>query len=625
MERGKLGFYHIGQVGLGLALAGCAPGAPHSFEEGWSRDRAAPPPAASTTYKVCPDGTGAYTTIQSAVDAVATGSTLRLCEATYEENVTISGKTLSIRAISDRAETIVDGGGAGPVFNVSGSANVTLYNLTIQNGLGHVGGGGVRCSSSTLVVDNSLVTGNSAIRGGGVFASLCSAKVKNSLVYGNTASVLGGGVYYEGSSGKIRANEIYENTATEGGGVYVNNGTATIEANDIHDNTATTTDENIFGAGSGGGGVLVSGSIAVTDNTIEANHSNYNGGGLFVYQGSGEISGNTIQNNTADEDGGGIYTNYNSSWITNNTLSGNSAGDDGGGIRMYVGSATFEGNVVTDNTTVDNGGGIKLSHSYNEILDNEVTGNAAGSGGGIELDNDTSLIQGCVISNNTAAVGAGIRARIPDGALTLDDLTIHGNIATELGGGIVIVDAPYGGSLTHLDFAQNKAPYGGGLYAASSSFTLSNSIFDDNNGTTTGGGLYLEEISGTIANVVVFDNISKSGAGAGMTLVDLAGLTVYNTIVSGNDRGVGVLVSGTGPVSWTYNDVYDNVTHFSGMDDPTGTDGNLAVNPRFTSASTGDFTLKTTSALIDAGAPTVLDADGTRSDMGGFGGPYGSW
>ena len=40
-----------------------------------------------------------------------------------------------------------------------------------------------------------------------------------------------------------------------------------------------------------------------------------------------------------------------------------------------------------------------------------------------------------------------------------------------------------------------------------------------------------------------------------------------------------------------------------------------------------DFTLRTSSPAIDAGDPDAAynDIDGTRNDMGGYGGPDGVW
>jgi hypothetical protein len=56
------------------------------------------------------------------------------------------------------------------------------------------------------------------------------------------------------------------------------------------------------------------------------------------------------------------------------------------------------------------------------------------------------------------------------------------------------------------------------------------------------------------------------------------------------------------------------------MLNPTGTNGNLSMDPAFVAASTGDFHLMAGSPCKDAGDPKRLDGDGSRADMGIFGG-----
>ena len=60
------------------------------------------------------------------------------------------------------------------------------------------------------------------------------------------------------------------------------------------------------------------------------------------------------------------------------------------------------------------------------------------------------------------------------------------------------------------------------------------------------------------------------------------------------------------------------------MADPTGTDGNISMDPHYLVAPLAvdwDLHLSTTSPLIDAGDPTILDPDGSPSDIGVYGGP----
>lgn len=607
-----------------LFTAGCT--AATARETGPEPDRGRDAPPAAVTVKVCPDGSGSYTTIQSAVNAVDTGSTLRLCEATFTENVVINGKTLTLRSIGDGVDTVMSGGGSGTVLFVQGGASVNLVDLTITDGAATGPGGGVTCNGSTMTLDAVILTGNTAARGGGLFAQGCALTIKYSTVSGNTATSMGGGAAIENSSGKVRDTEISDNSAPEGGGLYVWSGTISISDNDFLNNEATTTDETLHGEGGGGAGLFAYGAIPVKNNWFEGNFSAYNAGGMYLYYASAEVSGNTVTDNEAGRDGGGVYMNYASANILENTVTYNVAGDDGGGLRAYRGTSIIEENTFSNNTAGDDGGGVKLSHTEKLLINNVISDNTAvDGGGGVELDNDTTPILACTITGNKAGNGAGIHAIEPFAGLEMQDLIITGNTATVSGGGVSIDSAVYGGTLTHLVIRSNKAPLGGGVYAATAAFDLSNSVINANNGTSSGGGIYLEDTSGTLSQLVVTGNVSPTAGGAGLALEDVGSLSVRNSAIVNNNRGVGVLVNGVGPASWTYNDVHDHVTAFSGMTDPTGTSGNIAVNAKFTSASTYDFTLKSTSALINAGDPATLDADGSRADIGAYGGPGGDW
>jgi len=65
---------------------------------------------------------------------------------------------------------------------------------------------------------------------------------------------------------------------------------------------------------------------------------------------------------------------------------------------------------------------------------------------------------------------------------------------------------------------------------------------------------------------------------------------------------------------------------FVGLPDPTGSASNLAEDPLFVDISAAPEGLRVLygSPLRDAGDPGVLDVDGSRSNIGAFGGPYGA-
>jgi hypothetical protein len=69
----------------------------------------------------------------------------------------------------------------------------------------------------------------------------------------------------------------------------------------------------------------------------------------------------------------------------------------------------------------------------------------------------------------------------------------------------------------------------------------------------------------------------------------------------------------------TQNDVWDNTAgSYEGLPDQTGLNGNISADPRFSNLET--FELDQESPCIDAGISVAIDADGTRSDMGIWGG-----
>ncbi len=114
-----------------------------------------------------------------------------------------------------------------------------------------------------------------------------------------------------------------------------------------------------------------------------------------------------------------------------------------------------------------------------------------------------------------------------------------------------------------------------------------------------------------------------------------------NNIITGNGgveewvaKRTGVWMNDSGDAIFAYNDVWGNEVEdvctggYPGGADCTpvafdGIDGNVSVDPGYVDEDV--FALSSTSAVIDAGDPDILDLDGSRSDMGAYGGPDGAW
>jgi parallel beta-helix repeat protein len=95
-----------------------------------------------------------------------------------------------------------------------------------------------------------------------------------------------------------------------------------------------------------------------------------------------------------------------------------------------------------------------------------------------------------------------------------------------------------------------------------------------------------------------------------------------NNVVT--DAEGGVEAWGTQNMVFQYNNVWDNENNYSGFTPDTT---NLSVDPMIVNDDTTqgelDFHLQMFSPLIDAGDPNILDRDGSRSDIGLYGGPSG--
>jgi len=116
-----------------------------------------------------------------------------------------------------------------------------------------------------------------------------------------------------------------------------------------------------------------------------------------------------------------------------------------------------------------------------------------------------------------------------------------------------------------------------------------------------------------INNTVVGNRIGINDGGG-------YGPTVMNNIVTASTL-YGIYAVGTSPVL-TYNDVWNNATNYQNCSPGTGS---ISADPVFINPA-NDFHLQSGSPCIDAGNPGVQynDPDGSRNDMGAYGGPGAS-
>ena len=274
----------------------------------------------------------AATNIQDAVDATFVGGTIFVSNGVYQTGGRVGSslssnrvsvtRQLTLVSVNGPASTVIAGAqpsGPNAVRCVSLVRNCVLAGFTLTGGGTRTdgdgdldqSGAGLWCDSTSVLVSNCVITGNSA--GGGIGGVL-----RGNLCYCVISTNSSGGA----SSGVLDHCTVAGNSSTGAGGCTLNS--CLIEGNSSYD----------------AGGLY---GCTLTNCTIKGNHAARYGGGSEA---------STMYNclviyNTAGYGGGGLYND----WAYNCTIVGNSAGGYGGGVLI----ASWLANCILYNNTAPNG------------------------------------------------------------------------------------------------------------------------------------------------------------------------------------------------------------------------------------------------------------------------------
>jgi hypothetical protein len=262
-------------------------------------------------------------------------------------------------------------GNGGGIYNNGASATVEITNSMVNNnGVGHLPGGsgetfgygGGIWNSGVATIAGSTVNGNVAGHGGGSENS-GTLSITSSAVNNNTA---GGQVdkWEWGEGGGIDSSGTLTITNTTLKGNF-----AFIEGGALHGN-GMVTNSTISGNQSHSGGGI-SGSPTVTNSTISTNSAEFGGFGGGIY-GGGTIRLCTIAGNNADNFGGGIVVS--GSLAIGNTIL--KTGSSGANIVTESGTVTSNGYNISN----DNGGGF-LTGPGDQINTDPILGPLQDNGG----------------------------------------------------------------------------------------------------------------------------------------------------------------------------------------------------------------------------------------------------
>ncbi len=323
-SRGRKFFRYLGRIGGGLGLAlGLMVGTVTVSQSAF---------ATGSTLYAAAQGTGNCSastdacSLSTAINSAVSGDTIELvtpgASGTYGAQTIPSSMTLAIEAAPGVVDPTIDGGDASGITldgTSTNPSNLTLIGVTISGATVNRNGGGIADFHSTLTIENSTISGNSAgdggIRnGGGIYSDGGALTIDNSTISGNSASSDGGGI--GGFTGVVTINDstISGNSANTGGGIYDVAGTLTIDNSTVGRNSAVLS----------GGGIYQIGEFSVSDSTISGNSSEGYGGGIYIANGTGTIDDSTISGNSAST-GGGIDNYTGTLTIDNSTISGATA------------------------------------------------------------------------------------------------------------------------------------------------------------------------------------------------------------------------------------------------------------------------------------------------------------
>ncbi|MBZ0114770.1 MAG: hypothetical protein K8J08_20070 [Thermoanaerobaculia bacterium] len=371
----------------------------------------------AATLTVCPSGCSSIT-IQGAINAATPGDTIQLVGlATHiEENIIVDRSLTILGAEGDSGglrAAVTRGTASARALTIQPGVFVEIRNLSI--GHGHtLEGGGILNLGQLVLDDVDLVRNDASDWGGGLSNAVGAyAVVRNSVVAenrgGGGTTGGGGGLHNDGTLILERTLVVGNTAPGNGAGIQSGQGNLVL----LH----TLIDTNDSG-GSGGGVEVGGGRLEMRNSYINGNTAQNLGGGIVIFQSTSTLIEQTTVSGNIARTGGGLFTRSSSApRLHGVTFWSNRANGNGGGLYVYGGktvrlsSATIATNIANlDSFDGGQGGGIYLGDECTTticfpgraFLENSLIGENIDN-----TDNDTRDCSGNLTSNGYNLVEIG--------------------------------------------------------------------------------------------------------------------------------------------------------------------------------------------------------------------------
>ena len=444
---------------------------------------------------------------------------LTILNSTFIDNVgeeaAIHGRNMIIDADAD------NDGIADSQDSIIGTTDYTgQIGCVFNNNRSNDRGGSIFALPGTVVVNNSIFTGNSCagLSGGAIYAnssSVSSLSVNNCTFTGNSSAGSCGAICAEGAI-TIANSTFTNNSSVSSGGAICYGEDSTIDNCTFTGNTARL-----------GGGIYSVGTLTANNCTFTGNTSTHGGGAVYAH-GNGSsviITDSTFINNISTSNGGAIYSDsdvdltkinfegnqakrggavYSDGWVKSksSTFISNTAKSASGGA-IYCKDITIEDCDMLENSANTYGGAI---HVYDQssigipILNSNLSNNETSryAGGAVYFNSPNLhralLITNSILNNNTAATNGG--AVWSDLDVRITNSTLNNNYAYDLGGAVW---SDVAARITNSTLNNNGGRDGGGAVYAGASVTITDSILNNNSTDSDhGGAVYVCQIDAGI-------------------------------------------------------------------------------------------------------------------------------